>query len=162
MSVGSAECWLVSDCSGWDDDWGRLSSASVSHLPAVSSGCIPEEWRRSKRETHPNVHVIFMPLLTPCLLMSQWPKHVTWRSPDSREVKHWVHQCHQSATSGSTLFLHLPFVLYMDSTLQFRECKVGGLSSPNSLLLASGTSSYTLFSSLLKYTIQHETRIYLP
>lgn len=124
VSVGSAGCWLVSCCSGWDD-WGRLSSALVSHTSEVLSGSVCGSGARGKCLS---VHMIVIPLLTSCLPMSHLRKHVLWLSPDSRHVKTWAHQCHQPGTSGSTLFLHISF--YMDFTPQFREDQCRGYLYP--------------------------------
>lgn len=63
--------------------WETQVCSSVSSSCSLSWVC-SWQMQESKKDTCLHVPVIFMPLLTLCLLMSQWPKCLTWLSPDSR------------------------------------------------------------------------------
>lgn len=136
--------------------WETQVCSSVSSSCSLSWVC-SWQMQESKKDTCLHVPVIFMPLLTLCLLMSQWPKCLTWLSPDSRVGEElgpsMLSVCHTCPHLIPSSLLHF-------WTLQFMEWKFWGLFLPSKLLLNGRTSSCKLSISLLNYTIQHEIRVY--
>lgn len=85
--------WLVASFTFLAVGWSSVGATRLtwqwgSHNPASWSGFIHMVMvavcQEQQKRTNSNIPGLFKPFLVSHLLMSHWPRHVTWPSPDSR------------------------------------------------------------------------------